>query len=97
MTELYGGTLGLDDFAGSMAEEIEKALDEVRQERGYTALPKPPTADKNDLDDRRMFFVAIARGVIRHLAKHQEAFEITVTVSPHPSVTTHPTIKVKEL
>ncbi len=94
MTELYGGTLDLDDFAGSMAEEIEKALDEVRQERGYAALPKPPTADKNDLDDRRMLFVAIARGVIRYLATHEDAFEITFDLVDI-SVTTHVHIKAK--
>lgn len=64
---LYGGKL--DAFAGSMAEEMEKALNQVRTEQGMAALP---TGDR----DRRMLFIAIARGIINHLEKKQTAFTI---------------------
>ncbi len=65
--ELYGGTI--DAFSGSMAEEIEKALNEVRIEEDMAALP---IGDK----DRRMLFIAIARGVINHLKEKEGAFTI---------------------
>jgi hypothetical protein len=68
--KLYGGAI--EDFADSMAAEMETALNEVRGEEGLSALP---TGDQ----DRRMLFIAIARGVINHLRKKQEAFAVTVT------------------
>ncbi len=92
--ELYGGSL--NDFADSMAQEIEKALDEVWTEADLPPLPDPATANKQDLNNRRILFIAIARGVLRHLQKHQDSFQITVTVFPHSSVTVHPVITVKE-
>ncbi len=68
--KLYGGTINA--FADSMAEEIEKALNQVRAEEGMSALP---TGDR----DRRMLFIAIARGIINHLQKKQEALAVSVT------------------
>lgn len=68
--ELYGGTIAA--FADSMADEIEKALNQVRVEEGLAAL----TAGDRD---RRLLFIAIARGVINHLQKKQEAVAVTVT------------------
>ncbi len=65
--ELYGGKV--DGFADSMAEDMEKALNQVREEQDMVELP---IGDK----DRRMLFIAIARGVINHLEKKQEAFTI---------------------
>lgn len=91
MEELHGGSLG--QFADSMAEEMENALDEVRIEAGLLPLPNP--AHPKDLENRRILFSAIARGVVRHLQKKNEAFEITVKVPPHPSVTTYPAVQVK--
>ncbi|KHE93416.1 MAG: hypothetical protein K8F52_05615 [Candidatus Scalindua rubra] len=82
--KLYGGKL--NDFEDSMAEEIEKALNQVRSEEGMPALP---TGDK----DRRMLFIAIARGVINHLQKKQEGF--TVTVTDGHSHSGHTSINVK--
>ncbi len=67
--ELYGG--GVDDgaYADSMAEEMEKALNQVRGEEDLLPLP---AGDR----DRRMLFIAIARGVINHLEKKKQAFTI---------------------
>ena len=64
--QLYGGSL--TDFAGSLAEEIEDALRDVRLEAG---LDVPP-----DDDDRRILFIAIGRGIVTHLQQNQEAFRI---------------------
>ncbi len=98
-TELYGGSLDDDAtaYAESMASEIEKALDEVRIEAGLGPVPKPadPEEVTEDLKNRRILFIAIARGVIRHLANKEQAFEIDVQVGSHPTVTTHPDIQVK--
>jgi hypothetical protein len=83
--ELYGGTI--DEFADSMAEEMEKALNQVRDKEGLSALP---TGDK----DRRMLFIAIAWGVINHLQKKQEG--VTVSVTDGHTHNGHATIKVKQ-
>lgn len=69
---LYGGTIA--DFADSMAEEIEKAFNQVRGENGLPAL----SGTTVDVRDRRMLFIAIARGVINHLDKKHAAFEVAV-------------------
>lgn len=82
-TQLYGGSL--TDFADSLAAEIEEALADVRLEAG---LDVPP-----DDDDRRMLFIAIARGVVAHLKKKEAAFAIRVE-SPLPR-DTHPTIATR--
>ena len=89
---LYDGSLG--DFEGSMAQDIEEAVNEIRVQAGL--VPLPPPADTLDLRERRMFFIAIARGVIRHLQKNEAAFKITVNLGPgFPSAQTHPDIGVK--
>lgn len=65
---IRGGTR--TDYAGSMAEAIEQALDAVRTEYGFDPLPSEGRAD------RRMLFLAIARGVVSHLAANDDAFVI---------------------
>lgn len=82
--ELYGGNLA--DYEDSMAEEMEIALNQVRGEAGLDSLPSGDT-------DRQMLFIAIARGVINHLQKMKNAFEIQVN-GPLPE-TIYPEIKVK--
>lgn len=72
MAELYGGSF--TDFVDSMAAEMETALNQVRGEAG---LPPLPLGDR----DRRILFIAIARGVINHLKKHEVAFQVSVSVS----------------
>ena len=65
---VYAGTLA--DFDDSLAEEIEIAM---------AALSGPlPSAPPKLVEDRRKLFIAIARGVINHLKKHQAAVEITL-------------------
>lgn len=83
--ELYGGKL--TTFADSMAEEMEIALNQVRTEAGLDPLPSGDP-------DRRMLFIAIARGVINHLQKKKDAFEIEVNGVTFPE-TVYPDIKVK--
>lgn len=94
-TKLNGGSLknNYADYANSMAAEIEKAMDEVRAEAGLEPLPFP--ADPEDLKNRRILYIAIARGVIRHLEKKEKAFKIDVKVQNHPNITTYPDIQVK--
>jgi hypothetical protein len=83
--ELYGGSI--DAFADSLAQEIELALNAVRAEEGMAPLP---LGDR----DRRMLFIAIARGFINHLQKKNQAFEIQYE-DGGVAKTTYPTIKVK--
>lgn len=85
MEELYGGSI--EDFADSMAYEIEVALNAVRAEEGLDPLP---AGDR----DRRILFIAIARGVINHLQKKNQAFEIEYQ-DDAVTRTTYPTIQVK--
>ena len=87
MAELYGGTLA--NFADSMAEEIEKALNQVRGEAG---LPPLAPGDR----DRRILFIAIARGMINHLKKHEAAFQVSVSVSGEHAHGASTVIQVKK-
>jgi hypothetical protein len=83
MAQLYGGSL--TDFAGSLADEIEEALRDVRREGGLD----PPPQD----EDARMLFIAIGRGVVAHLKNNQDAFAIHVgTTLP---LDTYPQIKAR--
>jgi hypothetical protein len=88
--KLYAGSF--DNYTGSMADEMEDALNELREKDGLSALPA------NDRD-RQMLFMAIARGVINHLQAREEAFQIQFTVDATTpasiTVTTHPTINVQ--
>jgi len=82
--ELYAGKL--TDFNDSMAQEIEIALDNL--------IGPLPSAPQKLVDDRRALFIAIARGVITHLQKKQDAFEITYQFGAGTDTTT-PDIKVR--
>lgn len=78
--QLYGGAV--NDFADSMAQEIENAYNAVLAENGRPALPD---ADKKD---RRMLFIAISRGVINHLNKKQKAISVTLPATPSGQIVT---------
>lgn len=79
MAKLYGGSLQTA-FADSMAEEIEKALGELHIETGLGPLPAADPENQPDSRNRRILFLAIARGVLRHFEKNPDAFEITVNI-----------------
>jgi hypothetical protein len=64
-------------YADSMAAQIEAAFNALLAEEG---LPRMPDDNSKDSRDRRRLFVAIARGIVRHLDEHRDA--ITVTVPP---------------
>jgi len=68
----------------SMAREIEAALESL-------IAPLPPD-DKPE--PRRKLAIAIATGVINHLANNADAFTIQVPDVPGPTVAVHPTIEV---
>lgn len=70
--ELKPGSLS--DFTGSMAEQIESELNTLMTSDG---LP-PMVMDAADpsVRDRRRLFVAIARGVIRHLQDNKAAIKV---------------------
>jgi hypothetical protein len=81
-TKLIPGALGAEtaqgkpaEFKGSMAEAIEDTLNAL--------LPADRRFDVNDNSaetrDRRTLFVAIAQGVVKHLAANPGALEITHT------------------
>lgn len=77
----------LDDFAGSMAAEMEAQLNASLIADGLPALPMDDTPERRD---RRRLFVAIARGVVRHLKQHQADLNIAYlddAVTRHTNVT----------
>lgn len=61
-------------FINSMASTMEQELNDLMVMDG---LP-PLSMDANDesIRDRRRLFVAIARGVVRHLANNKDAIDI---------------------
>jgi hypothetical protein len=71
--QLYAGTTAA--FAGSMAEAMERAMDALLfAEKGVHL----PMADTEERKDRRRLFIAIAAGVINHLAAQDGAIQVTV-------------------
>lgn len=70
---LKAGTL--TDFNGSMAEAMEQALDALWHARTGEHLPSATE------EDRRLMFVAIAQGVVKHLKDNAgAAFGVAVSV-----------------
>ena len=61
------------EFAGSMAQAMETALNDLLSEEGR---PQVPTDNSAETRDRRTMFLAIAQGVVNHLAAHPDAFEV---------------------
>lgn len=73
-TRLKPGTL--EDFGNSMAEAMDEALERIWYKRMGRHLPKEYE------DDRRMLFVAIAQGVVKHLTERADsAFDVYVAVT----------------
>ena len=74
-TELYGGTPFDFDSTSNMAREIENAYIAMRQDVGITE----PLPTGGNAQDRRLLFLAIARGVIQHLANNPKALQVSVS------------------
>ncbi len=60
-------------FANSMAQTMEDELNKLLEAEGR---PKVPLDNSAETRDRRMMFIAIARGVVRHLRENQAAFRV---------------------
>jgi hypothetical protein len=75
----------LDTFAGSMAEAIETELNLML---GADGLPLLPIDASRETRDRRRLFVAIARGVVQHLAANQASIVVPYDDSGLPRTTT---------
>jgi len=80
-------------YANSMAAEIESAMNELLIAAGKD--PLPDDADAEQTLERRRFFIAIARGIIRHLDANQEAFKIFVPDALELPETVTPNIQVQ--
>lgn len=80
------------DFANSMAKAIEDELNNLLILDGLPALPTSPITDR-EIRDRRRLFVAIARGVVRHLRDHNDAIDVLRT----DGTIVHPTIHTEGL
>jgi hypothetical protein len=80
-----GGQFVLDDTAlqDTLAKAIEEEMADVFQKVKWMPLPEPGKAD------RRLLFVAIARGVLKYLEAHQNDVLASVTINhtTGPSVT----------
>jgi hypothetical protein len=72
MAQLKGGSVA--DFADSMAEAIEKALEREWQTVKGTTLPQDGQAD------RRLLFASIARGILNYLKAHQNEVMTGITL-----------------
>jgi hypothetical protein len=69
-----GGTNGIpSEFANSMAKAMEDALSALLVQEGRPSLP---SENSTETRDRRMLFVAIARGIVEHLTDNESAFTI---------------------
>ncbi|MGH6843032.1 MAG: hypothetical protein ACREDV_13270 [Methylocella sp.] len=70
--ELKPGSLS--SFANSMAAEIENELDTMMINDGLPPMIRD--ASDQSVRDRRRLFVAIARGVVRHLQDRKAAIQV---------------------
>jgi hypothetical protein len=69
---LKPGTIATEYYTGSMAKAIEDAFKEEWPKVMGSAAP-----DSNP--QMQLLFIAIAKGVVRHLAAHADAFKVNVT------------------
>jgi hypothetical protein len=79
MAKLRGGGPQPPQFTGSMAAAIEAQLNDMLTE-------KLPGEDTQEARDRRRFFAAVARGVIKHLLDNPDALQVVFTAVPAPHV-----------
>jgi hypothetical protein len=63
----------------SLASYLETELNAVRSENGLDPLPE------EGREDRMLLFLAIARGIVRYLGDHGEAFAVESHDSSHDS------------
>lgn len=70
--ELKPGSLA--DFANSMAAAIESELNDMMIADGLP--PMSMDASEQSVRDRRRFFIAIARGVVRHIEERKAAIKV---------------------
>jgi hypothetical protein len=66
-------------FLDSMASEIESELSALMTNDGLPPLSMDPT--DRSVRDRRRLFVAIARGVVRHLTDNPDAFILSTNTA----------------
>jgi hypothetical protein len=72
-------------FTGSMADEMDKALRQLMLTDGLGEISMDPTDP--DVRHRRRLFLAIARGIARHLELEESSFKITLPLLNTPVVT----------
>lgn len=73
MADLKGGSVG--DFSGSMAEEMEKVMEaEMHALKGH-GLPEMGR------DERRLMLVAVARGMLNYLKRHERDILRSLTLN----------------
>lgn len=80
MAELKAGGLGSPSdpavpaaFANSMAAAMESAINALLSAEGHAEVAVDNSPESRD---RRILFLAIAQGVVNHLADNQDAFRI---------------------
>ena len=61
------------EFANSMAKAMEDALNALLSSEGKPTVSTENTAE---VRDRRIMFLAIARGVVEHLEANEDAFTV---------------------
>ncbi len=81
---LVEGEYLLDDLAlqDTMANAIEEAMADI-----FGKVKKVPLPDAGK-DDRRILFVAIARGILKYLKDHQSDIRASVQVTTAPGTFT---------
>jgi hypothetical protein len=80
------GEVGMPaDFVSSMASRIEDELNSILGGEGRDTFDTHDNS--SDARDRRMLFVAIARGVVAHLVDNPDAFKLHLTKDGDGKVT----------
>lgn len=74
MANLKGGSV--QNFSGSMAEEMEKVMEAEMQALKGHGLPAMGR------DERRVMLVAVARGMLNYLKKHEKDILRNIRLDP---------------
>ena len=79
-------------FVNSMADEIERQLNDLLVLDGLATLPTD--AGDREVRDRRRLFVAIARAVVKHFDDRRTSINIEVPDGVGGTTTVHPTFDI---
>jgi hypothetical protein len=92
MAKLISGSVNQSRGGGEWASSMAKAMEDAFLAEWPIAMGDQPTPEVNE--QMRLLFVAIAKGVVKHLEEQQTAFEVTIGSAGNPAHTHTATMNI---